>query len=154
MLFLFQYNWQVRNEWFDWCESLTEEALLRRQTGGMGSFLQTLFHIVDVEGSYIREMSGLADLTPKFEDYKTLKQIRELSEQYHEDAAHYLENWSAEMEQKAVSISWLEHEALTCGEILRHILTHEIHHVGQLSVWAKQMGKPVVSASYIGRGLK
>ncbi len=25
---LFQYNWQVRDDWFKWCEQLSEEDLL------------------------------------------------------------------------------------------------------------------------------
>ena len=39
------------------------------------------------------------------------------------------------------------------GEIMRHIIAHEIHHIGQLSVWAREIGKKPVSASAIGRGL-
>jgi uncharacterized damage-inducible protein DinB len=154
LLFLFQYNWQVRNEWFNWCDSLTEEELLRQQTGGVGSFLQTLFHIVDAECSYIREMNGQSDLQPKYEDYMSLARIRALSELYHIEVVNYLGEWRAEMDQEAVRIAWFEHEELTKGEVLRHTLTHEIHHIGQLSVWAKQLGKSAVSANYIGRGLK
>ncbi|MEJ9126963.1 DinB family protein, partial [Bacillus cereus] len=28
MYTLFQYNWQVRDDWFKWCEQLSEEDLL------------------------------------------------------------------------------------------------------------------------------
>lgn len=51
MYTLFQYNWQVRDDWFKWCEQLSEEVLLRKRVGGVGSILETLFHIVDVEYS-------------------------------------------------------------------------------------------------------
>ncbi|MBP1989026.1 DinB family protein [Paenibacillus eucommiae] len=153
MLQLFQYNWQVRNEWFDWCNSLSVEHLLQNRKGGVGSFLQTLFHIVDVESSYIREMKGEPDLAPNYHDYMSLEQVRKLSDLYHEEVAEFIGNWSSEMDQEIVTISWLNDSKLSCGEILRHILTHEIHHIGQLSIWAKELDKPVVSASYIGRGL-
>ncbi|WP_417894724.1 DinB family protein, partial [Bacillus toyonensis] len=43
-----QYNWQVREDWFKWCEQLTVEELLSKRVGGVGSILETLFHIVDV----------------------------------------------------------------------------------------------------------
>ncbi|GAA0596805.1 hypothetical protein GCM10009001_11160 [Virgibacillus siamensis] len=49
MLKLFEYNWQVRDDWFTWCEALPEEELLKKRIGGIGSIMYTLFHIVDVE---------------------------------------------------------------------------------------------------------
>lgn len=50
---LFRYNWMVREEWYRWCEDVNEEELLRNRTGGVGSILHTLFHIIDVEWSWI-----------------------------------------------------------------------------------------------------
>ncbi|BCG59969.1 hypothetical protein PUR_33940 [Paenibacillus sp. URB8-2] len=50
----FRYNWMVREQWYEWCGELTEEELLRERTGGIGSILRTLFHIVDVEWSWMR----------------------------------------------------------------------------------------------------
>ncbi|PWW20308.1 DinB family protein [Cytobacillus oceanisediminis] len=48
---LFRYNWIVREEWYRWCEELSEEDLLRNRTGGVGSILHTLFYTVDVDGA-------------------------------------------------------------------------------------------------------
>lgn len=28
----------------------------------------------------------------------------------------------------------------TKGEILRHLIAHEIHHMGQLSIWVRDLG--------------
>lgn len=39
------------------------------------------------------------------------------------------------------------------GEIMRHDIAHHIHHAGQLSVWAREVGKKPVSANVIGKGL-
>jgi uncharacterized damage-inducible protein DinB len=39
------------------------------------------------------------------------------------------------------------------GEIMRHVIAHEIHHMGQLSVWARELGREPVSANVIGKGL-
>lgn len=58
VLVLFRYNWQVRQDWFKLCEQLTEEELLRKRVGGVGSILKTLFHIVDVEYSWINALQG------------------------------------------------------------------------------------------------
>lgn len=46
-----------------------------------------------------------------------------------------------------------EFKSLYKGEILRHILVHEIHHIGQLSLWSKELGIQVVSSNFIGRDL-
>lgn len=40
---LIQYNWQVREDWFKWCEQLTVEELLCKRVCGIGSILETLF---------------------------------------------------------------------------------------------------------------
>jgi uncharacterized damage-inducible protein DinB len=37
----------VREEWYKWCEEISEEELMLNRTGGVGSILKTLFHIVD-----------------------------------------------------------------------------------------------------------
>ncbi|MDQ0116622.1 putative damage-inducible protein DinB [Paenibacillus harenae] len=36
MLKLFEYNWQVRQDWFAWCQDVSEEELLKKRTGGIG----------------------------------------------------------------------------------------------------------------------
>lgn len=36
---------------------------------------------------------------------------------------------------------------------MRHMIAHEIHHIGQLSVWAREIGKKPVSANLIGKEL-
>ncbi len=44
-------------------------------------------------------------------------------------------------------------EAHKCGEVMRHVIAHEIHHKGQLSVWARELEKVPVNANLFGRGL-
>ena len=58
MLKLFQYNWQVRDDWFTWCEDISAEELVKKRVGGFGSILHTLFHIVDVEYMWILGLRG------------------------------------------------------------------------------------------------
>ncbi|MCL6600684.1 MAG: hypothetical protein K6T81_18420 [Alicyclobacillus macrosporangiidus] len=41
----------------------------------------------------------------------------------------------------------------TAGQILCHVIAHEIHHVGQLSIWARQIGREPVSTNLVGRRL-
>lgn len=52
----------VRKEWYQLCEQLSEEDLLKPRVGGMGSILRTFFHIIDVEWSWIRMLEGKPDI--------------------------------------------------------------------------------------------
>ncbi|RBP07783.1 DinB family protein [Rossellomorea aquimaris] len=49
MVELFSYNWQIREEWFDWCREINQEELTKERTGGMGSILKNLFHVADCD---------------------------------------------------------------------------------------------------------
>ena len=46
-----------------------------------------------------------------------------------------------------------EQESFTFGEVMRHVIAHEIHHIGQLSIWSREIGKTPVTANLIRRGL-
>ncbi len=58
----------------------------------------------------------------------------------------FVNNWSNELEENIL-------DDFTFGEIMRHVIAHEIHHIGQISVWIRELGIDPVSASVIGRGL-
>lgn len=77
MYTLFEYNWQVRDNWFKWCEQHSKEELLRKRIGGVGSILETLFHIVDVEYSWINALQGKEDRVQQFKDYQSINQKNE-----------------------------------------------------------------------------
>ncbi|WP_078379873.1 DinB family protein [Sutcliffiella halmapala] len=152
---LFHYNWMVREEWYKWCEELTEEELLQKRTGGVGSILQTLFHIVDVEWSWIRLLQGKPDFEESFDNYKSLDQIRKLDAEFRKDVEPFVKNWNESMENNILSDIQPNGrvDTDTWGEVIRHVIVHEIHHIGQLSIWARELDKKPVSANLIGRGL-
>ncbi|MCS1352342.1 DinB family protein [Mechercharimyces sp. CAU 1602] len=151
----FQYNWMVRKEWYQWCEELSNEELLRSRTGGVGSILQTLFHIVDVEWSWIRRLQGKEDFEESFDDYMSLNQVRRLDAMFRAEVVSFVNDWDVSMETKVFYCALADGKIATgtWGEVIRHIIAHEIHHIGQLSIWAKEIGKKPVSANLIGRGL-
>ncbi|MBW7477697.1 DinB family protein [Paenibacillus oenotherae] len=152
MIKLFQYNWMVREEWFQRFKQVSTEELLRKRIGGAGSILYTLFHILDVEYSWIRGIQGKQEIIVQFEDYETLQQIKELSDCWLTEVQAFLHTWSNDFEHETVTVPWTEGDFIK-GEILRHLIAHEIHHMGQLSVWAREIGLQPVSANVIGRGL-
>ncbi|KEK22439.1 DinB family protein [Bacillus gaemokensis] len=149
---LFRYNWQVRDEWFEWCKQLSEEDLLCKRAGGVGGILQTLFHIVDVEYSWIRALQGKEDFELEFEDYQTLEKVKVLSDSFRNKMEAFLQTWSSNLENKILVASWTD-ETYKYGEVVRHVIAHEIHHIGQLSIWSRELNLQPVSANLIRRGL-
>ncbi|TCZ80950.1 DUF664 domain-containing protein [Paenibacillus albiflavus] len=152
MKHLFKYNWQIREEWILLLEQLDSEELMKERVGGVGSFLRTIFHIVDVEYSWVCAMMGKPVEDPDFADYQTLEAVRELSKQYHNEIADYINNWTGDQDHDQVIVPW-SGETMALGEIVRHVVAHEIHHIGQLSVWARELGIKPVDPNFIHRNL-
>ncbi|GAF15442.1 LOW QUALITY PROTEIN: hypothetical protein JCM19045_4809 [Bacillus sp. JCM 19045] len=151
MKILFAYNWQVRSEWLNWCETLSEAELLAPQVGGVGSIAKTMLHIIDVEWSWIRRIQGQSDEEYQLGSEDSLKQIIQLNHRYHNEVKAFVDAWEPEWRNgcTTMGIRLLDR----WGEIMRHLIAHEIHHIGQLSVWAKQLGYEPISANVIGRNL-
>ncbi|MBB4824881.1 putative damage-inducible protein DinB [Sporosarcina luteola] len=151
---LFQYNWQVRNEWFEWCEEIPYEELIQKRIGGMRSFLHTLYHVIDCEQLWINQMWSKPVMTTD------LKAITQLNEVKSFDAAtrsrtklflHELANsWGGnrvlEIQKRNGEMLRLPYE-----KVLYHIVTHEVHHIGQLSIWAREMGRAPVNSDLLIR---
>lgn len=146
----FEYNWQVRDEWFEWCNQLSSEELIKDRTGGVGSILYTLFHIIDVEYSWLRGIQGKEDIVVEFADYDTLEKVKSLSDSFRNEIAQFLKKDLEELKEEVVCVPWDEGK-YTVVEILHHIIAHEIHHVGQLSIWSRELGLSPVPANFIGR---
>ena len=154
MKMFFHYNWMVREEWYQWCEEISEEELLKKRTGGLGSILETLFHIADVEWSWIRLLEGKEDFQEGFDNYKSLEKVRELDARFRPEVENFVTNWDDSMEHRVLMTTGRDGTVDTdeWGEVMRHVIAHEIHHIGQLSVWAREIGKEPVSANLVGKG--
>jgi len=153
---LFQYNWQVRDEWFALCEDIPNDELLKTRTGGVGGILKTLFHIVDVEYSWILGLQGkVRSKEEHFEAHRSLRQVRDLSIQFHAEVEPFVKSWTSEMEHKELTTQRGNGEWITYkhGEVMGHVIAHEIHHIGQLSVWAREIGQEPINANLLRRGL-
>lgn len=149
----FEYNWQVRDEWFDWCKQLPNEELLKDRTGGVGSILYTLFHIIDVEYSWVRGIQGKEDVALEFTDYNSVEKVQSISDKFIKEIADFLNQNLDELNEKMICVPW-DQDTYSVGEILHHIIAHEIHHIGQLSVWARELELKPVSTNFIGRKFK
>lgn len=149
MIKFFQYNWQVRDEWFEWCIQLSIEELLKKRSGGVGSILYTLFHIIEVEYSWIRGIMGERDIIFDFDEYRTLEKVKNLSIELQEEIIEFLKH-NENLSDEIVKVSW-DTNTYTKNDILHHTIAHEIHHIGQLSVWARELNLSPVPANFIRR---
>ncbi|PYE49643.1 DinB family protein [Paenibacillus barcinonensis] len=151
----FRYNWIVREQWYTWCADLPPEELLRQRTGGAGSILKTFFHVIDVEWSWLQLLQGKPDEAEDFAHYQTLGAVRDLDRKLHLDVELFVRAWEPSMEKRAYIDRRTDGhvELAAWGEIVRHVIAHEIHHMGQLSVWARELGEEPVSANVIGKRL-
>ncbi|MGQ0514544.1 DinB family protein, partial [Bacillus sp. D-CC] len=131
---------------------LSEEELLRKRVGGVGSILETLFHIVDVEYSWINALQEKEDRVPQFKEYQSIQKVKALSDLYNRELEEFLQVWSANLEGKILKASWAD-KTYTYGEFHVQLRALRPHHIGQLSIWARELNLQPVSANLIGRGL-
>lgn len=155
MKYLFEYNWQVRNEWFELCKTLPREELYKQRIGGVRSIAYTFFHIINAEHNWLSDLQNTPTVNRDFENYQDFENIIQLSNDLHQDIRPFVENWSEEMEFKILDLNWGNDNFIhvTYGEAMRHVIAHEIHHIGQLSIWAREIGLKPISANLIHRGL-
>ncbi|MGM0943199.1 MAG: DinB family protein [Bacillota bacterium] len=147
MLTFFRYNWQVRDEWFDWCTQISHDELVKQRTGGVRSILGTLFHIIDVEQAWINGLAGKEEYHYDKEEFTTLEDIVTFSQTCRRQILPYIESYHAGKDYKPCF------GMFTHGEIMRHVIAHEIHHVGQLSIWSRELNREPITANLIRRGL-
>jgi uncharacterized damage-inducible protein DinB len=153
MLTLFKYNWMLRDGWFNWCSTIPLEELHRERVGGMGSIIQTLFHIVDIEQSWIGDLTGREEVIYNFNDYNSLEIVKNFSTVCRTEIEDFITNWNMDMDnEKLVGFHPDDERSdFTYGEVIRHVIAHEIHHIGHLSIWARESGYKPISPNFVGR---
>ncbi|GEL76760.1 DinB family protein [Tenuibacillus multivorans] len=153
---LFEYNWTIREKWFDWCRDLSSKELQKERKGGMKGILPTLFHIIDVENRWLRGLAKDEPRTHNFEDYHTLDALIELSEETKAYTLKFLNHYNTS-KLKTDILHGVNKQGEEVSyfyiEVLLHVAVHETHHIGQLSVWAREMEMEPVSANLIGLNL-
>ena len=152
---LFKYNWQIREDWIKWCEDLSNDELIKKRTGGMGSILRNIFHVIDCEQLWINQMKGMPVIQKDISTIASLNEIKEFSTLAKTMTEHFILDYIAKNDKKILVYQKKNREELyfSYEKILHHIITHEIHHMGQLSVWAREMGKKPVPSDLMLKDL-
>lgn len=82
-----------------------------------------------------------------------LKRFNSLSDKLHIEIVEFLKTNLDDLKEQSVSVPWDEAK-YAVNDILHHIIAHEIHHIGQLSVWSRELELQPVSSNFVGRELK
>lgn len=155
MIDMFLYNWQIREEWFDWCETLSNEELVKKRIGGMGSILHNLYHVIDCEQIWINQMQGTPVIVSDINNITTLNDVKTFSDRTKTETLHFIKSFNNEINEKVLVLKRKDGsiKSLPYEKVLRHITAHEIHHIGQLSVWSRDIGLNPISSDLIFREL-
>ncbi|WP_035322669.1 DinB family protein [Peribacillus kribbensis] len=152
MFKIFLYNWQVREDWFSWCEKIPLEELTKKRHGGMGSFLHNLFHVIDCEQIWVNQMLGKPVLQKDTGSVPALEEVKDYSGSTRSVTMDLLNSHEG-FEEKFLNLKRKDGsiDKVSYIKVLSHIASHEVHHIGQLSVWAREMGMKPVSSDLIFR---
>lgn len=151
MLELFFYNWQIREEWFEWCREIDPDELTKERAGGMGSILKNLFHVADCEQIWINQLQVKPMIRKDFHTISTLEEVIEFSVMTRQQTECFLSLWTPAYEKKEFQMTSRSGKTyiFTYKKVMQHVVTHEIHHIGQLSVWAREIDEKPVSSDLI-----
>ena len=73
------------------------------------------------------------------ENYPTLTEIRSVLEQVHTETEAFLDSLGNEDLEKIINTPW--DESIPLGWIIWHVLEHEVHHRGELSLILGMLGR-------------
>jgi len=151
----FRYNWQIREEWFEWCETISLEELKNKRIGGMQSILHNLFHVIDCEQIWINQMQGTPIIIKDINRISSLNDVRMFSDLTKSVTENFLKSLTPEGKDRILVIKNRNGttKSFSYDKIITHIISHEIHHIGQLSVWSREIGLKPVSSDLLFRGL-
>lgn len=126
------------------------------RTAGVGSILHALFRIVDVERRWIADLTPVAATPNESSRYESFKGDMALSARCRPEVEAFVRTWRPELDERVISGIYADGRPcdVLLGDGLRHVIAHEIHPVGQMSVWARELGRAPISANLVGRQLR
>lgn len=150
---MFQYNWQIREDWFKWCETIPNEELTKKRIGGMGSILHNLFHIIDCEQIWVNQMLGTPVINRDIHKITNLNEVKAFSNVTKPVTKSFIDSYTSQGEERTLVVKRKNGTSIlfSYDKVIKHIFSHEIHHIGQISVWSREIGVKPVSSDLIFR---
>lgn len=126
---MFLYNWQVREDWSDWCKSIPTEELYAQRIGGLGGISKNLIHVIDCELIWINYMLEYPHAYPERNSISNLDDVVRFSNFTKAVTKNFFKNWTEDYEMKNIQINTKGGTtySFTYGKVIRAIVSHEIH---------------------------
>lgn len=105
---------------------------------------EIMLHIAETEDGWLRcviKQEQKAWPEYSLDDHPTTESIKDALVQAHERTTAYLAEQKLEDLQRPIPSRWVEGETIALGWIIWHVLEHEIHHRGELSLILGQLGR-------------
>lgn len=105
---------------------------------------EIMLHIVEAEDGWLRcVVKQEQQAWPEYPlgEYPTIESIKAALVQVHGRTAAYLAEQDLEALQRRIPSHWREGETIPLGWIIWHVLEHEIHHRGELSLILGSLGR-------------
>lgn len=135
---------RIRAKLMETIDNLQEEDLAFRPFEGSWTVRELLVHIAHEEmGEFRYGILQELDQWPAayaVEEYTSISSIKGLLEQVHKPVVAYLKTLADSDLERTVDAPWGNSYRL--GEMIGHIVEHEIHHRGELSLILGLLGRP------------
>lgn len=140
---VFEHWEKIHNGTIDTLGKFTDEELSFRPYEGSWSAGEIALHIANAEVGWFRyALEGELDEWPpssKLSDYPTVDEIQLMLSSVHRRTQTYLANLPIDAMKRRFTAPW--GDEFTLGWLLWHIIEHEVHHRGELSLILGIMGK-------------
>jgi len=134
---------QIRAGFLATTDQFQEEELYYKPYEGAWSVGEILLHIANAEQGWFRyAVTGEFDEWPSghtLENYPTFESIQSLLKEVHDWTEATITGLSTENYQEVIELPWDEKTHLDW--IIWHVLEHEIHHRGELSLILGLLGR-------------
>ncbi|WP_078596113.1 DinB family protein [Evansella clarkii] len=83
----------------------------------------------------------------------TLNEVIEYSDLTKQVTKEFLGSLSPDYEDRILKVQSKRgySYSFSYGKVIRHIVSHEIHHIGQISVWSREIGLEPISSDLLTR---
>ncbi|WP_179884792.1 DinB family protein [Bacillus sp. AFS015802] len=136
---LFFYNWQVRDEWLEWCMEVLGNKLIDSKSEDMQNIIQTLFHLIYKEQHWMSIIKEKPDLIQN--NKESMLTIEEVVE-YSRYTRPFIRAFIAENQFESNAIQ--KEDGFGTPQLLNNslhqVIIQEFHHIGQISIWASNLG--------------
>jgi uncharacterized damage-inducible protein DinB len=140
---LFAHWKQVRKDLIWTIDQFGEEELSRAPFENSWPVGEIILHIASAEEGWIRyvvkrELSDWPDY--KLDTFRDIESIEVLLKEVHEGTEEVLDGLESVDLERSIDLPWSEKQ-LSLGWIIWHVLEHEIHHRGELSLILGLLGR-------------